>query len=186
MTDLKQSLSEAIEYAKLNGVDIPPDLMLRAYNTGALKLDGDLPEISASYHNSVTSILTNYFEGGNLATAKNAFKRAVVESFGPAFDLGWSDGGQPLPADDEALQWFNARVSAEFGYIDMLFQEAKELRKDSEFSFFDWVTQRADGYARTLDGGLGLNTRQAIWMLRRKKSYRLPTKLQSSGRRGLL
>jgi len=150
MTDLKKSVSDAIEYAKMQGVDVPPDLLLRAYNTGALKLDGGFPEISAAYHDTVTEILTGYFEGAGLTGSRNAFKRAVVESFGPVFDLGWVDGGQQLPPDGDALSWFNARVEAEFGFIQMLFQQAKELKAEENFDFFSWVTQRADGYTRAL------------------------------------
>ena len=85
-----------------------------------------------------------------MTSPRSAFKRATVDAFGAAFDLGWVEGGQDLPPDAEAVSWFNARVEQEFGFIEMLFQEAKELRKDKEFDFFSWVSARADGYSRTL------------------------------------
>jgi hypothetical protein len=74
----------------------------------------------------------------------------MITAFGDAYDLGWVDGGQDLPVDEEALSWLEARLNQEAGYIDMLFQEAKELRKDKEFDFFAWTTARADGYTNTL------------------------------------
>lgn len=149
---LKQAVTEAIEHAKQNGMDIPADLMARAYNVGALKAASDLASINAYYRDVITEALTRYFEGGAVAALRNLFKRGMVEAFGAAFDLGWRDGGGTPPPDADALSWFNARVDAEFGHIGVLFTQIKELRKDTEFDYFQFVTARADGYVSSVAG----------------------------------
>jgi|SRR5262245_24240473 len=151
MTELITSLSAAITHANKNNIEIPLELLRRAHAVGALKASGDMASVNAVYHDKITTSLTAYFEGGSLAGSRNAFKRAMVESFGAAFDLGWVDGGQELPADSEALLWFNARVDTEFGFIDQLFIQAKELKKEDGFDYFAWITARADGYTRSVN-----------------------------------
>lgn len=151
MMELRAALSNAFDYLSREGVDIPADVWQKALVSRALKADGDISDINAKYHDNITEILTGFFEdGGSVTGPKNQIKRAMVESFGGAFDGGWVDGGQELPADEEALDWFNERVNAEMGFIDMLLQQAKELRKEEDFDYFAWVTARADGYTNTL------------------------------------
>jgi len=149
--DLHTALAASIKYADENGIDIPASLRLRAIMTGAIKAGGDLTAINQRYHDAITRSLLTYFEGSGSVTApRNAFVLAMIYNLGSAFRLGWSDeaGGTPLDAD--AVAWLNSRVAAETGYIDMLFQEARELRKEKDFDFFSWVTMKADGYTRTL------------------------------------
>lgn len=143
-------LTPAFGYCDENGIEIPLSLTLRARRLGALKATGDLSSINAVYHDAITASLTEYFEGAGIAGPRNNFKRAMIQAFGDAFDLGWTEGGGELPIDDEAISWLEARLNAEAGFIDMLFQEAKELRKDKDFDFFSWVVARADGYTNTL------------------------------------
>lgn len=151
MTNLNSALKTAIEYIAPT-INIPPDVWQEAIKKRLYtKATGEtLEQVSAGYHNEITEILTGYFEGGSITAPRNAFKRSTIESFDAVFGIGWLDGGGALPPDDEAAEWFDVRVEAELGYIEMLFQEAKELRKDSELDFFAWVTARADGYSRTL------------------------------------
>lgn len=150
--ELRTSITAAFQYLDGRGIPIPPDILLTARRKGLAfkKGEGDLSAVNAKYHDVITKALTDYFEGGNINTARNAFRRAVTESFGSAFDLGWVDGGQELPFTGEALEWFNARVEQEFGYGSMLFQEAKEIRREKDFDYFSWVTFHADNYTRTL------------------------------------
>ena len=152
MSDLHTSITKAFEYLSNQSVEIPSDLLITARLKG-VKSDlvaGDLSGINKKYHDVITGRLVDYFEGGAIGAARNAFKQAMINAFGGAFDLGWTDGGQDLPVDEAALAWLEARLNQEVGYIDMLFQEAKELRKDSEFDYFTWITARADGYTNTL------------------------------------
>lgn len=150
MSSLKLALQQAIEYSQAQKIKIPADLYLRAFKVGAVKASASIDEASAEYHDRITEALTTFFEGGSITAPKNEFKRAMVDAFGEVFNQGWVDGGNQLPVEGEALDWFEARVNAEFGFIDMLFEEAKQLRKEEGFDFFAWVTARADGYTRTL------------------------------------
>lgn len=117
-----------------------------------INADTELPDIRSRYNSVIVEILTGFFEGGNTTASKNRFNRAANDEFGSAFGLGWVDGGQELPPDEDATDWLNARIQQELGNIATLFEQAKELRKEPDFDFFAWVTARADGYTASLDG----------------------------------
>ena len=123
--------------------------LLNAETRGLLKA-ADIGDINAGYHDAISEALISYFDGGSLAASRNAFKRAATEAFGDAFEAGWLEGGGELPFDGEALSWFNARLEQEMGFIEGLFQEAKELKKDPDADYFAWATSHADSYTRTL------------------------------------
>lgn len=150
---------KALNYLSHNGIPLPADLQLALEAKGLLKhfprqgikKAESIDEANAAYHDTITSELTTYFEeGGAITSYKNAFKQAVVEAFYDSFELGWQDGGAELPLGEDEISWIEARINQEFGFIDMLFQEAKELRKEEDFDYFSWITQRADGYTRML------------------------------------
>ena len=148
--DLATSLASAISHADVNNIELPPTLRLRARHIGAIKAASDLVTINAAYHDAITQALIIYFEGKGAITApRNAFRRAMIDNLGAAFDLGWSDGGGDGFPSGDALDWYNVRIENELGYIDMLFQEARELRNESDFNYFAWISQKADGYTRT-------------------------------------
>lgn len=115
----------------------------------ALKAD-DLSSINNRYNKAIVSALIDYFEGGGVAASRSEIKQAIIEAFGDAFDTGWVDSGGELPIDDEALSWVEGRINQEFDYVDGLFADAKQLRKNDNFDYFTWSTQRADGYTQTL------------------------------------
>jgi hypothetical protein len=48
------------------------------------------------------------------------------------------------------LKWFYARLEQEYSFIEELFEEAIELRKDPDFDFLSFSAARADSYANTL------------------------------------
>lgn len=149
MDALRQAVQTALTYCKTSGIEVPPDLRAKAMAHGFLKASGDLSSINATYHDAITTELTTYFEGGIVTGPRNRFRVATTEAFYDAFYLGYSDGGGDTP-DTEALDWLTARINQEYGFIDMLFVQIKELRKDTEFDFFAFVTARADGYTNTL------------------------------------
>ena len=146
---LNQAIIDGLDYCAENEIDIPLDILLGARSVGAIKAEGNMDAINARYHSAITAALIPYLEGGSMAASRNAFKRATVEAFGGAFDLGWADGGGEPPPDAEALAWFNVRVDQEIAYINSLYQQAKELRKDPEFDRLAWVTERADAYVQS-------------------------------------
>lgn len=130
-----------IRAAVLEVPEVLPYLSDKAIILSAGKAGGDLSQINASYRDAITQSLVSFFEGGNAAASRNQFKRSAVEALGGAFDLGY--GGTP---ESDALQWLNARVEQEMAFIDELYVNAKELRRDESFDYFTWITQRADGY----------------------------------------
>ena len=150
MNELALALTKAFDAISAKGVEVDNDIWLKTLANGVLKASGDLSSISTIYSRAIEAALTSYLDGGPLPQSKNAFKRATVEAFGGAFDLGTIDGGGEIPADSDALSWFNARVEAEFAHIDLLFQQAKEIRKDEEADNALWIRDRAEGYSNTL------------------------------------
>jgi hypothetical protein len=150
MDDLQQAVNKAISFADRNGIEVPPDLLMRARRAGATKAEGDLTAINARYHDAITTALVGYFEGGSLVAARNAFRREMVQAMGDAFDLGWVDGGGEMPPDQDVTDWLSARMDAEMGHIEMLFEQAKALKKEEDFDYFTWAVSRADGYTNSL------------------------------------
>ena len=148
---LRMAIKQAFEYLDKKGTEIPFDIWLETIKTGVFKAGGDdVTAIGAKYHDAVTATLLTYLEGGNIPVPRNQFKRAMIEAFGDAADLAWVDGGSEPPLDEDTLAWFNARVEAELGYINLLFEEAKQLRKDEEFDPLVWASARADGYTASV------------------------------------
>lgn len=120
----------------------------------ALKAADDMAIINSVYHDAITRALVDYFAGGGSVTApRNSFKRATVVAFTDAFFLGYMDGGGDVEtSDDEINAWLDTRINQEFGYIDSVFQQAKQLRKEEGEDYFAWITARADAYTATLAG----------------------------------
>jgi hypothetical protein len=125
-------------------------LFVQLHTPRAVKASGDLGAINKAYHDAVTKSLIAYFEGGSVAPSRNAFKKAMIQAFGDAFDLGYETGGGELPIDDDSFGWLEARLNQEAGYIDMLFESAKQLRKEPDADYFTWLTAHADNYTSTL------------------------------------
>lgn len=145
---LRNALHNAFEYLSRQDVDLPRDILLKSVHV--LKAGSLFSINDPVYHDAIRQILIDYFEGGSIVTARNAFKRAMVEAFGAIYDRAWVEAGGVLPVSAEALAWLNTRVDAEMGYIDMLFQQARELRGEPDFDYHTWANQRADGYVNTL------------------------------------
>lgn len=147
MSMLRTALQRAAAWCAANGVSVPADL------TAALKVVGDMATISAQYHDAITQAVIDYFTGDRrIQDARGDYKHAVAQAFGDSFETGWLDGGGELPVDDDANEWLTARMEAEFGYVAILFQQMKELKKedDKDFDYFAFATARADGYTATL------------------------------------
>lgn len=147
---MKDAIIKGIKFLSEKNVDVPEDIWRKALKSGLFKAGGEWAGITATYHDAITQSIIDYFEGAGVAASRNNFKRACIQAFGDSFDMGWVDGGGELPIDDDAMGWIEARMQTEFGFIEELFQQAKQLRKDKEFDFFEWATARADGYVQTL------------------------------------
>lgn len=119
---------------------------------------GDYAPIRFEYKAMIEGIVTEYLytDKVSITRFRNAFKRAIVEAFVPAFEQGLKDGGGVDFAEGEDLDWINAKVDAEFGFVDMLFQQLKDLKTQAKEEgnqiFLGVPENKAEGYARTLDG----------------------------------
>lgn len=108
--------------------------------------------IRQAYAADVEQILFDYLSSNKKVTGfKNRMKRAILDSFYPAFEMGLADGGAEPPAQGDDLDWINARVAEEFGHLDSLFVNARELRGEGVDEWQGWPAERAEGYARSLD-----------------------------------
>lgn len=151
-TDLVASITRALDYCRKHNIEIPLDVQLQARRYGAWKADArDLTAVAATYHDRITSALITYFEGGGSVTGpRNQFRQAAVEALGDGFDLGYRDGDGALPYDRDVLDWLNARIEQELGFIGTVFEQAKVLRKEEDADWLSWVSERADGYTRAV------------------------------------
>lgn len=119
---------------------------------------GDYAPIRRDYRYAVYAAVGDFLfteEGAKITRFRNAFKRAVLNAFFPAFEQGIQDGGGALPLEPDDYDWVMAQQDTEFGYIDQLFQDLKALKKQSieeGIGILDGVADaRADGYANGLD-----------------------------------
>jgi len=152
---MSEALSKAYEYCLTNHIPIPPDLMADLIRLRVVKSLGDIDGTMADYHDSVTQAIIDYFESDRrLQDARGDFKRAMSTAFVDGFETGWIDGGGDLPVDESASEWLAAKQEAEFGFIDILFANMRDLKKenDKDFDYFEFATARADGYSTTLKG----------------------------------
>lgn len=120
---------------------------------------GDYAPLREQYRLDVWTAVQDFLyteEGAKITRFRNAFKRAVLNAFFPAFEQGYQDGGSELPIEPDDSDWINAQQDAEFGYIDKLFQDLKALKKQSlveGIGILEGVADaRAAGYAKGLDG----------------------------------
>jgi hypothetical protein len=135
--------------------------ILRELSTSAARVHlsiGDYEPKRTKYRNAVYAAVNDFLfteEGARITRFRNAFKTAVVDAFVPAFEQGIEDGGGEPPAQGDDLEWINAQVQSEFGYIDAVFQDLKALKKQSiedGIEILNGVADaRANGYARGLD-----------------------------------
>jgi hypothetical protein len=116
---------------------------------------GNYGKTRSDYGLQVSSAIQGYLydPGAAITTYKTNMRRAMYTAFIDAFESGWIDGGADLPVDKEGSDWLAAKQEAEAGYISMLFEYLKELKKTGEqYSFPAVIRERTAGYQSTLDG----------------------------------
>lgn len=114
--------------------------------------------IRQDYYWAIWTAMTDYLSNpkARAVAYKNDFKIAVVESFVLAYKQGWVDAGEgltyPEDATPEDKQWIAAKIDAEFGFIESLFAQLKELRGEGPEAWQGEPERRAENYCKTLDG----------------------------------
>jgi hypothetical protein len=120
---------------------------------------GDYAPIRSAYRMEISGWMLEYLltDKAKITKFKNGMKKAMLTAFPEAFYQGYSDGGgggrEDVSKEDDA--WLTAKMNAEMGYIDMLFQGLKDFRADPDTTPEDYqaeVDKRAENYCKTLDG----------------------------------
>jgi hypothetical protein len=113
---------------------------------------GNYPKVRQTYYEEIFVAVYDYLDSdAGIAKFKNAMKRAMVDAFKPASEIGWTDGGADLPIDEDTDLWVTSMQESEVAFIDGLFQNLKQLRKEEGVNKVDTATARASGYCVTLD-----------------------------------
>lgn len=129
--------------------------MLPEFATSVALSIGDYAPIRSEYFNRIQGAMLDYLftDGVKVTRYKSSFKRAIVDCFWPAFEQGYSDGGSEPPIESDDLDWMNARVDQELGFLDVLFAGLKDFKKDSTpQEYQNEAATRAENYCRSLDG----------------------------------
>jgi hypothetical protein len=90
-----------------------------------------------------------------IAKYRDQMATAVTKAYLETADVAYVDGGSELPLDDETAAWARAQLDAQLAYVDALFDDLKELRKNGDFDAGEVATARAEGYAGSLDAFYG-------------------------------
>lgn len=115
---------------------------------------GDYYGVRVKYYADIQAAATAYMTSeGSVTAFQNAVRRAMVEAFPAAFEIGYKEGGGDMSEDPDADAWLTAKMEAEYGFIGMTFQRLKQIRaSDDVTSIQDEPYDVADRYCNTLDG----------------------------------
>lgn len=115
------------------------------------------PQQRKSYNVNIFGAMNGYLTGDDsLVSARNEFNREMNERFYNAFVAGYTQAGgseSDLTGDSPDLDWINARIEEELGYIKSLFVTLKEA-KQSDLTRAELVQlahDHADAYTNSLD-----------------------------------
>ena len=120
---------------------------------------------------SVFGSVFGYLSGGSLADASGRMSAAVAKAYIEAADVAYQEAGAELPLDEDTAAWVRGQIDAQFGFIDQLFEDLKQVRKDGDFDAGAIANARAEGYASGLDGFFnevmlrGSSNKVAYWRL---------------------
>jgi hypothetical protein len=130
----------------------------------AIRAVGDYGTIRGDYYNGVFEAVGSYLDGRvGFATGKNMMKKACATAFLDAFETGWvatQGADATYDPDPEDSDWLATRIEQEFAFIDSTFVTMKAMLADAEEPITEdeitqYATDRANGYAATLDGIYG-------------------------------
>jgi hypothetical protein len=122
-------------------------------------------------HGGIFGSVFGYLSGGSLADARGRMSIVVSEAYIETADAAYQDGGGELPLDPDTAAWAREQLAAQLAYVDELFADLKELRKQGDFDAGAIAIARADGWTRGLDGFFneaklrGSNNKMVTWHL---------------------
>lgn len=115
------------------------------------------PQQRRAYNVNIFGAMNGYLTGGeSMVAARNEFSREMNERFYGVFVLGYTQAGgkeKDLTGDSPDLDWINARVEEEVGYIKSLFVTLKEAKQSdlTRDELLQLAHDHADAYTNSLD-----------------------------------
>lgn len=110
-----------------------------------------------SYNILIFGSMNGYLTGDDsMVAARNEFSREMDERFYGVFVLGYTQAGgkeSDLTGDSPDLDWINARVEEERGYIKSLFVTLREAKQSdlTREELLQLAHDHADAYTNSLD-----------------------------------
>lgn len=150
--DLGVKLIEADKM--INAIESVVNARIKALTSG-----DSFSVIRSDYRATISDQMTQYLATDARSTSyRNAFKRAVDESFTAAFARGYAESGGDLnDIDTDAYEDSTNSIETEQTHVDELFVSLKALRDsfvhgevDAQ-DMRDQVASRTDGYSQTLE-----------------------------------
>lgn len=94
-----------------------------------------------------------YLSGnGSVADFRDRMITAVSRAYVETADVAYAEGGADLPLDDETAAWARAQLDAQIVFIEQLFRDLRELRKQEGLDAGAVANRYADSYSSGLDG----------------------------------
>ena len=119
----------------------------------ALKASGDYTSIRAEMSGEIHDAIYDYLTSSGYITIYKALMAAAIsKAYVAAADAGYQDAGAELPLDAETAAWARAELDSQLGFVDQLFENLRELRKEGDVNATAEALARANGYASGLDG----------------------------------
>jgi hypothetical protein len=119
----------------------------------ALKASGDYTSIRAEMSGGIHDAIYDYLTGSGYITIYKALMAAAIsQAYIETADIAYQDAGAELPLDPETAAWARAELDAQLGFVDQLFENLRELRKEDDVNATAEALARANGYASGLDG----------------------------------
>ena len=132
-------------------VRLMPDI-LPHLSEAAIKAAG-YDGIRATLHAAVYDAVYGYLSGSGYAgPPRDRMITAVSRAYVETADAAYVEGGGSLPLDEETADWARGQIEIQSGYIEDLFEQLKEIRKEGDYDADLTAQARADGYASGLDG----------------------------------
>src|SRR3990172_10048437 len=116
-------------------VQLVPEVLphLSIATLAALKASGDYTSIRAEMSGEIHDAIYDYLTGSGYITIYKALMAAAIsKAYIEAADVGYTDAGAELPLDAETAAWARAELGSQLSFVDQLFENLRELRKEGD------------------------------------------------------
>lgn len=137
----------------------------------AIKAAAGYEGIRLVFRSAVFGSVFGYLSGGDWAASRDRMIAALAQAYTDTVDIAYVEGGGELPIDDETATWARGQIEAQFGFIDGLFDDLREIRREGNTDVGAYANARADSYTSALDGFynaavmMGTKNKMLTWIL---------------------